>query len=217
MAEPRQANIPGAPEGYNGRLSIRSYGSRVVRVTAISYGVEATTQMDESAGSRVLYPLARETVSFTLEMAFLSWAERESFTAWASTYMRRVAANQPIGGYVYVIVPARRFARNGIPVGPLPYGDRIGTVGYPVTLPFVGVHEPVSAVGRTPSGGVSYYRPPSKDTTQAPFFYPAGKQKAGAESLEGTFYDPTPPDSGTVSEPEPSVRPPNNGPAAPWF
>ena len=217
MAEPRQATISGATSGYNCRFSVRSYGSRVVRVTSLSYGVEAITKVDEAAATMVLYPLARETPSFTLELVFLSYAEREGFTAWLSTYMRRVVANQKIGGYVYVVVPARRFARNGVPIGPLPYGDQMGMLGYPVTLPFVGVHDPISSVGQAQAAGVSYYRAPSKDTAQAPAFYPSGSQTAGAESLEGTFYDPTPPDSGTVSEPGPTRTPARNGPAVPFF
>lgn len=201
MAEPALATISGATAGYNCRLSVRSYGSRVVRAEALSYGVEVAYTESHGPGGRVLYPLARDTPGFSLDLVFVSYADREGFSAWMSTYMRRVSTNQRIGGFVYVVVPARRFARNGVPVGPLLYGDQVGTRAYRVSVRFVGVYDPISGVGQTSVGGVSYYKAPSKDTSNAPYFYPSGTQVAGAETVEGTLYDPAPPDPAAVVEP----------------
>jgi hypothetical protein len=200
MADPRPT-IPGAAAGWNCRLTARGYGSRLLRCLRVAYGVEIGVQEDFAANARTLYPLNRTSPVFLLSAVFQSWEEREAFNRWASVYMRKVATNQPVSGYLYVEVPARRFARYGVLAGPLVYGETIGDVSFPSNLTFVGAQTPV-ADSRT-----SYYRPASKDKTEAPHFYPSGSQKAGAESLEGTLYDPTPqPAVPEVAEPAPSRR-----------
>jgi hypothetical protein len=195
-------DIPGAPLGYNCRLSARGYGSRVLRCVRISYRVQIGTTDDEGPNARAVYPLHRLVPGFTVVAAMLSYAEREAFNRWMREYMQRVASNQRVSGYVHVSVPARGFSRAGVPVGPLAYGDQAGQFYYPTTIGFVGATDPISAVGGGSPAGSSRYIAPSKDRTEAPYFYPAGNQKAGAESLEGTFYDPRPaaPSPNEVSE-----------------
>jgi hypothetical protein len=201
MAEPQNATIPGASLGYNCRLSVRGYGSRLVRVESLAFPMEIITS--EAAGTigRVMYPLQIELPGFSLDVVFITRQERDGFNDWVSGYMRRVATNQHIGGYFYVVVPARRFAQSGVPIGPLPHGDRVGMLGYRMTIQFVGAQQPLSAVGYNTDHGVSYYKPPTADQAQARYFYPSGTQLSGREDLEGTLYDPTPAQSGSVGEP----------------
>ncbi len=126
---------------------------------------------------------------------------REAFNDWAREYMRKVATNQPVAGYVYVEVPTRRFTRYGVLAGPLLSGAAIGDLSYRVDLTFVGAQVPLADVH------TSYYKAAPKDLVEAPHFYPSGTQKAGAESLEGTFYDPRPtPAVAPVAEPTPSRK-----------
>jgi hypothetical protein len=198
------ATIPGAPAGFNTRLSVALYGSRVVRTISISYPLEVVSSEDVGPVGRVMYPVACEVPGFTLGVVFVSREEREGFCEWMRIYMERVVANERVGGYVYVYAPARAFGRSGVPIGPLEYGDQVGVTSWPLTLNFVGAIEPISAIGKTAVGGVSYYKGPSKDKDQAPFFYPAGTQAAGRESLEGVLYDPEGPTAGSaVREPGP--------------
>lgn len=203
MAEP--VSFPGATAGYNCRITVRGYGSRVVMCTRLAYGVEVGAREDEAARTRSLYPLYRTSPSFVVSAVFASWALREAFNSWAADYMARAVAGQGASGYAYVEAPDRRFARYGVLTGPLVYGASVGDLAYHTDLTFVGAQDPVPGVG------VSYYRPASKDRVDAPYFYPSGSQRAGAESLEGTFYDPTPagpvPDVGEVPPYEQPARP----------
>src|SRR5882724_4138391 len=146
MASP---TIPGAPAGFNTRLSVALYGSRVVRATSISYPLEVVSSEDVGPVGRVMYPVACEVPGFTLGLVFLSREEREGFCGWMRAYMERVVANERVGGYVYVYAPARGFGRNGVPIGPLEYGDQVGMVSWALSLNFVGATEPISAVGKT--------------------------------------------------------------------
>jgi hypothetical protein len=189
------ATIPGAPEGFNCLMVIRQYGSKAVRCLDVAYGLNIGSTEDEAAARRVYYPLNQYIAAYDLVLAFTSRGERDAFNHWVQTYMQRASANQKIGGYVYVQVPARNIAFNGVPLGPLTYGDTIpNDLYYPTNIRFVGTVSPISAVGNSSVlSGVSQFRLPTKDTTDAPFFYPGGTQKSGASSLEGTLYDPTPP------------------------
>lgn len=199
------ATFPGAPAGYNCRITVRGFGSRLVMCTRLAYGVEVGAREDEAARARSLYPLYRTSPSFSLAAVFASWRQREDFNSWAADYMARAVSRQGASGYAYVEVPTRRFSRYGVLTGPLMYGAAVGDLAYHVDLTFVGAQDPAPGIG------VSYYLPASKDRTEAPYFYPAGTQPAGAESLEGTFYDPTPagatPDVGEVPPYEQPARP----------
>jgi hypothetical protein len=187
--------IPGAPQGFNCLMVIRKYGSKAVRCLDVAYGLNIGSTEDEAAARRVYYPLNQYIAAYDLILAFATLAERDAFNNWLQTYMARAASNQNIGGYVYVQVPAREVAFNGIPLGPLMYGDTVpNDLYYPTTVRFIGAVSPVSGVGVSSSlAGVSQFRLPSKDTTDAPHFYPGGTQKSGATSLAGTLYDPSPP------------------------
>jgi hypothetical protein len=186
--------IPHAPAGYNCLMVVQKYGSRVAMVTDISYALNIGSSEDEAASRRVYYPLNQYIPAFDISYVFKSRVERDAFNQWMQAYMQKAASNQNIGGYVYVQIPARNIAFNGVPLGPLVYGEAVPTTpSYPLSVRYVGVTNPTSAIGKTALAGVSQFQLPTKDTKDAPYFYPAGKQKAGAETLEGTLYDPTPP------------------------
>lgn len=189
-----RATIPGAPDGFNCLLAVRKYGSKIVRCTDVSYPLTIGSNEDEAANRRVYYPLNQYIPGFTLGFEFVSRAERDSLNNWLLSYMRKVADNQSIGGYVFVQVPARNIAFNAIPLGPLTYGEQTPpNLRYPASMQFQGAVSPVSGVGiKSALTGISQFKLPSKDTRDAPYFYPAGNQKAGAVSLQGTLYDPIP-------------------------
>lgn len=211
MAAPSQTDvtIAKAPAGYNCLLSISGYGSRTVRCQSVSYGVAISTTEDNSAHSRTLYPLSEYVAAYDLALSFTTRTERDKFCTWLRTYMNRVSRNEKVSGYVYVQVPARRQAFNGVPIGRLLYGDALPTdLTYPLGIRFIGVADPISAVGgKTASAKlISTFQGPKEDRQNAPYFYPAGRQKSGAESLAGTLYDPV-----YVPPPAPRKKAPTGG------
>lgn len=191
---PSKVTISGYPEGFNCLLTVRKYGSAAVRCTDVSYALTIGSTEDEAAAQRVYYPLNQYIAAYDLIFAFKSKAERDSLNNWLRNYMRKVSSNQSIGGYVFVQVPARNTAFNGIPLGPLTYGEQTPQVlQYTAQMRFVGASSPISAVGQKSAlAGISQFKLPSKDTKEAPYFYPAGNQQSGAVSLQGTLYDPIP-------------------------
>lgn len=173
MAEPRNPTIPGSREGFNCLLSVAGYGKRVVRCLSIYHGIDISSSQDETRDAAAFYTLNVTASNFFLGLTFLSRAERETFSRWCVGWARAVSANQPVGGYMRVQVPARRFNRSAVLQGGLVFGDAIGTVSYPLTLRFIGADDPVSAVGSASVSEDSFFQTATRDTVNAPYFYPA--------------------------------------------
>lgn len=184
MAEPNP-RIDGKM-GMTGRLSTIGYGSRLVRVTKVQDGLKIISSSGEARSRRAFYPHATVNAKFILTIVFTSWSERESFNRWMRTYMNGVSTGKGTSGYMKVSVPGRRFVRIAVPEGELLYGDAVKNVTYPVDVTFVGIHDPVDDLNH-PS--LSQMQMPKNDLISK-HFYPTGLQVSGADSLEGTFFDP---------------------------
>lgn len=194
MAEPRVVTIPGAPEGYNCRLSVGGYGSRVCRAVVIQYDLKVIGEDASAANRRAYYPVVVAGSSFDLQVIHKTYDEREAFNTWVRGYMEGIAANRRMSGAMKMECPARRLVRVGVVEGTLEYGLVWNeTLSYATTLAFVGSSEPLSALGGESVEGVSYFKTARVDAATSATFYPTGSQVAGAESLEGTIFDTTPP------------------------
>ena len=177
--------ITGAKEGFNGLLAVTGYGSRTVRVARVGYGVEIYSEQESNAQSKAFYPGWLQDPDFTLEILHATLAERDGFNQWLSTYMERVTRGSIAQGSMLVYVPTRNFTRRAVPTGTLTLGDSINAQGkaYRTTLTFRGATDPMSAKA------ASSFRAAKVDPKGSAPFYPAGSQKKGEESLDGTIFD----------------------------
>lgn len=167
------ATIPGSPVGFNCLLSSAGYGQRAARAIGISYGVDISSSEDEMRDSHVFYTLNVTESDFVLGLIFVSMAERLDFANWLSGWAKAVASNAQVSGYISVSIPVRDYSRRAVWEGGLVYGDAIGTTSYPLALQFIGASDPVSAVGKSSVVGDSFVETATRDTTDAPFFYPS--------------------------------------------
>jgi len=173
MAEPTNVTITHAPEGFNCSLSVSGYGSRVVRATDISHGVDIATSQDDTRDNSTLYTLNVTETPFVVTCIFKSMAERDAFADWLRGWAHAVSANRPVGGFITVRCPARRFVRTAVWESGITYGDAIGTFAYPLSLQFRAAEDPTSAIGATDVAGDSSVQAASRDTANAPYFYPS--------------------------------------------
>lgn len=194
MAEPKQITIGGAPSGYNGRLSVPGYGAMVVRVATITYSLDIVTSEAASAHGKAFYPGWLNESAFSLEVMFATWAGREKFNSWMHGYMDKVTRNQISKGYMLVQVPARRFTRKAVPHRSLDYGDDVAQSGrlYRSQITFSGSSDPLA------KNASSTFRNAKAQAQTSATFYPAGSQKAGAETLDSTLFDSAAPGAGTT-------------------
>ena len=188
MAEPNTITIGGAKVGFNGKLAVTGYGSMVVRVEKIGYGLGVISSEASAAHYKVFYPHIVTSGSFTLTLLLKNWAEREALNKWVSGYIRKVTTGQLSHGNVLATVPVRRFSKSGVPTGGLQYGDDIAESGkiYRVALSFAGASTPLTARDAS-----KFRAAKAKDDAALAAFYPGGSQRGGAESLAGTLFDTT--------------------------
>lgn len=190
MAEPQQVTIKGAPEGYNCSLSVTGYGARVVRINDINHGVDIDVAQDDTRDDTTYYTLNVTDAPFAVTCIFKTLAERDSLSQWLRGWAAASSANRRVSGFMTVRCPARRFVRTAVWEGGVVYGDTVGTVSYTLTLTFRAAEDPTSAIGQTDVLGDSRFQAASRDTANAPYFYPAYYANgASGDAPDGAIYD----------------------------
>lgn len=177
-------------DGRNGTLSVTGYGSRLVRVERISYGIEIYSEQAAASNGKVFYPGWLLDSDFSIGLLHLNIADRDGFNRWMQTYMEKVTSGNLSHGAMLVQVPVRDFARSAIPMGELGFGDSVqqqSGKAYRTTLVFRGATDPMS-----PKLASSFQKAKNGAADSAPY-YPSTGQKKGAESLDGTIFDDRPP------------------------
>lgn len=176
--------------GFNGHIGSVGVGKRRIRVTKLDQKVSIIASEDEAKRRRAFYPKIVTSSGFTMEIVFLSYEERASFTRWLSNYMDSVVSDTAESGVMTVSVPKYEFVRTCIPETELEYGEGTTDLAYTLTMGFVGASDPVSLDLGGRMSGVSFFQMPKNNLTSK-FFYPSGRQVKGAESLDGTMFDDT--------------------------
>lgn len=189
MAGREPSQYPGAPAGFNSILKVSGYGGRYIRATAISYGIEIRSSVDqEAANRRAFYPITTNESEFTVTIGHIDWAERERFNIWMSTYMHAVADNRQVQGYMFVHCPTRGFARIAVPKGTLNYGEALKDMAYSTTITFVGASDPLDLEQGVRHAGASFLQPLDDGSIET-FFYPTGDQLFGDAKVDGALFD----------------------------
>lgn len=187
--------------GYNAKISAPGFGSRRVRCDEIRWGIGIIASSDNEARSRrAFYSIVTVGSSYTATFAFRDWEEREAFTQWVSRFIRQVSSGRAEGGYMTFQCPSRNFYRTAVPDDVIEFGEGVNDMTYRVAMSFVGARDPLDLNLGKKMAGVSYFDGPKKNATSR-YFYPAGRQVAGAESLDGTIFDPLDVSGGTFVEP----------------
>lgn len=178
--------------GFNGTISARGYGTRRIRVTKLDFGLGIIASSDnEARNRRAFYPIVTTGSSFTMTLGFISWEERERFHEWMNTFMADLSSGRAKYGTQTIRCPARKFTRVAVPESEIEYGEGVTDVGYESAIGFCGASDPVDINLGSRQAGASYFKGPRK-SEESRFFYPLGRQVAGAESLEGAIFDPDP-------------------------
>lgn len=139
---------------------------------------------------RSFYSVVTTGSSFTIRVGFVSYEERGRFNQWMRQFMEDMVDGQAESGFMTIQVPKRKFFRTAVPNNDLVYGEAVGDLGYTLDLSYVGASDPIDSNLTTRQAGLSYFRGPQGDDSESRYFYPAGRQVSGAESLDGTIFDP---------------------------
>jgi hypothetical protein len=190
--------------GFNGQISAIGYGKRRVRCMGLVFGLGIIANSgSQSKNRRSFYSVVTTGSSFTITIGFVSYEEREDFGRWMRGFMEDVSDGRASSGFMTIQVPNRKFFRTAVPgdrgTG-IVYGEAVGDMGYTLELSFVGASDPIKSNLSNRQAGLSYFKMP-KNNDESRYFYPAGRQVAGAESLDGTIFDPGKKSGGQFTQP----------------
>lgn len=154
-----------------------------LRCIGLVHGLSQVASESHARRTRAYYPHRRSQAQFMLTFALLArkrtseHAEYERLNIWLKNYMDYVL-NQDVTGRargMLVAVPVRNFMRQGIPIGPLEFGEHVGSMVYNQTITFETTFEPLDTKFAT-----STFNAGNTDKDKnARFFYPASKQLSG--------------------------------------
>lgn len=177
--------------GFNGHIGSEGIGRRKIRVMRIKRKVSIIANDAEGKSRRAFYPQIVTSSGFEIDIAFVSHEERGRFNRWLTTYMESVVDGSAANGTMTVSIPIYDFTQVCIPEMPVEYGEGVEDLAYTLTMGFVGASDPTDLDLGARMAGVSYFKMPEDNQTTR-YFYPAGRQVSGAESLDGTIFDTTP-------------------------
>jgi hypothetical protein len=183
--------MPKGDFGFNGTISGKGIGTRRIRVVQLDMWLGIIATSGEARKSRAFYPVVTTGSSFVMGVAFVSYEEREAFSVWLEGYARSLANNKAKSGVMTIRVPYYDFTRVAVWEGEMEHGEAVTDVGYVLSMPFIGATDPVNLDLGSRMAGISYFKGPKGDQ-ESQYFYPAGRQIRGAESLDGTLFDPVP-------------------------
>jgi hypothetical protein len=177
--------------GHNCYIGSPGYGRRKVRVLEFERDVAIISTSENEGRRRRNYFAAMVTQSgFEITVGFVSYEERGRFNRWLSGYMEAVVDGTAPNGYVTVAIPYYDFAQTCVPESDLDYGEGYKDGLYTTRMKFKGASDPLDLDLSARMAGISYFQMPTDNVTSK-YFYPAGRQVSGAESLEGTIFDAT--------------------------
>lgn len=183
------------PGGANTILVVGGYGARAVRATAFDFGISVEASQDEGRSRRTMYTRDVVDTDFSVTIVSRNQGERQDLYNWFEAYGRALA-NPSFGLGAMRVLGPRGFDRMGIPKTGMAWGDTWNAVAYHDTIDF----EP--AGGLVAAKDLSAFVLPVNDTTDAPFFYPAGIQLGGSASADDVLYGGQRPDPDAVTKTE---------------
>lgn len=166
------------PIGANCRLDTKT-GTRNVRCTEISYGVDIVSTEDTGRTGKSFNPMYTDSNAFAILLVFTSYAEAQATMNWFKSYVDDVLNDR--ADVMRVRIDAREFDRVGVPQSGMTFGQHVGQYVWTSTIQFVGARDPVTIK----STDLSQFVPGGGDYTQyGQYFYPAGTQLSGSASAE---------------------------------
>lgn len=178
--------LPGAPYGFNGKITHASLGSIYICVGAIRRTVSINTSEDAASQAKTMYPLWVSQGVTTLRLLHKDHQARDLINDWLATFMEQAGSAQLENNYVDVSVPVRDFQRRAVPQGTLVYGKAVEDGMLTTMLTLIGAADPVRRYTER-----SRMQLAANGALVSTYFYPAGIQ-AGYSSAEAVYDRPGP-------------------------
>ena len=156
-----------------------------VRVDTAAHGAQMVADESSGRNRRAYYPHRVAPAQFYIRVLLKGFAERKSFSDWMQGYADYVMNPGLPAGTKFpdmrVLVPARKFDREGVPLTGFEWGDTIGAMLWTPTITFETTREPQDTESWTPSTFQAAKDPSLK------YFWPSGTQLGGNAVPSGSY------------------------------
>jgi hypothetical protein len=156
-----------------------------VRVDSLGHGLTMVADESMARNSRAYYPHRLAPARFYLRVLLKGHPERQSFANWMQRYADYVMnPGLPAGsGFpdMRVLVPARNFDREGVPLTGFEWGDTIGGMLWTPTITFETTREPQDTESWSASSFVHAQDPDMR------YFWPMGTQLGNNSVPSGSY------------------------------
>ncbi|MET7363278.1 hypothetical protein ABZS76_33240 [Streptomyces sp. NPDC005562] len=201
-------------KGLNCTLSYPRGGANQVmrvRVDSLGHGLSMIADESMARNARAYYPHRLAPARFYLRVLLNGYGERKAFADWMQRYADYVMNPGLPAGTKFpdmrVLLPARGFDREGVPLSGFEWGDTIGGMVWTPTITFETTREPQDTELWTTSVFADANDPDMK------YFWPMGTQLGGNAIPSGgydTIIDGKDGDGSDPGQPKPPL-PGHNG------
>jgi hypothetical protein len=156
-----------------------------VRADVVGHGMVMVADSSSARNARAYYPHRAAPSRFYLRVLLNGYNERKAFADWMQGYANFVMnPGLPAGDKfpdMRVLLPARNFDREGVPLSGFEWGDTIGGMVWTPVITFECTREPQDTESWAPSKFVGAGDPDMK------YFWPMGTQLGGNAVPSGNY------------------------------
>jgi hypothetical protein len=175
-------------KGLNCTLTYPRNGSNLVfrvRADTVGHGMTMVADSSSARNARAYYPHRPTPSRFYLRVLLKGYNERKAFADWMQGYADYVMnPGLPAGDRfpdMRVLLPARTFDREGVPLSGFEWGDTIGAILWTPVITFECTREPQDTENWAASSFVNASDPDMK------YFWPMGTQLGGNAVPSGNY------------------------------
>ena len=188
-----------------------------VRVSNIGHGVDMIYAESEARTQRAFYPHRAAEQQFTLTVLLKDWTERSHFTNWLAGYASYAIDpdnSSTTFPWMSCSVPAREFARKGVPLAGYEWGAHTGMMMFTPQIVFAAATTPGQKGQPSISSVINKWGAFASDKA-IQYFYPIGTQLSGNQTGNYNPIQQFPSDPSQFNQPPSTPVYPTPGGTAP--
>lgn len=167
------------------RQGRNTYSSFRVRADVLGHGMTMVSDSSSARNARAYYPHRPTPSRFYIRVLLRGYNERKAFADWMQGYANYVMNPGLAAGDKFpdmrVLLPARGFDREGVPLSGFEWGDSVGTIVWSPVITFECTREPQDPDSIASSRFENASDPDMK------YFWPMGTQLGGNAVPSGNY------------------------------
>jgi hypothetical protein len=171
-----------ARQGLNGTLSYTDGSTAYTyqfRAGTIGYGVDMIYAEDQARTWRSFYPHRSASQQFSIQVLLKDWDERSDIVAWMMTYAQYMLdpnAVRTVFPFMQVVIPARNFTQQGVPLSGYEWGAHSAMMAFSPVFVFEAAQSPGQVSSSVVTSSVTGTSTAYASDPAVQYFYPFSTQ-----------------------------------------